>query len=34
MAGFGSLQHAAQLAAEASVQPPAEDLCDAVGAQA
>ena len=34
MAMFGSLQHAAQLAADAPVQAPAEDLRDAVGAQA
>jgi len=34
MAMFGSLQHVAQLAADAFVQAPAEDLRDAVGAQA
>ena len=33
MAVFGALQHAAQFAAEALVQPPAEDLGDAVGAE-
>ena len=34
MAVIGSLQHAAQLAADAFVQAPAEDLRDALGAQA
>ena len=34
MAMIGSLQHAAQLAADAPVQAPAEDLGDAVGGQA
>ena len=34
MAMVGALQHAAQLAADAPVQAPAEDLGDAIGTQA